>query len=49
MCRRGDRIPEVRLYNIVKFSGPFCMRVCICMHPGMHTEKARKKPENPYK
>lgn len=37
------------LYNIVKFSGPFCMRVCICMHPGMHTEKARKKPENPYK
>ncbi len=32
-------------------AGP-CMhsgsRVCICMHPGMHTEKARKKPENPY-
>ncbi|MED7651545.1 UNVERIFIED_CONTAM: hypothetical protein DV099_09445 [Bifidobacterium longum] len=28
---------------------PRCMHVCICMHPGMHTEKARKKPENPYK
>lgn len=25
-----------------------CMHVCICMHLGMHTKKARKKPENPY-
>ena len=32
-------------------AGP-CMhsgsRVCICMHLGMHTKKARKKPGNPY-
>ena len=49
---RGFAMPWSRmrgLYSIVKFFRPSCMRVCICMHPGMHTEKAWKKPENPYK
>ena len=36
------------LYDIVKFSDRLVCIVCICMHLGMHTEKAWKKPENPY-
>ena len=45
------RTPRGSRYRGAACAGP-CMhsgsRVCICMHPEMHTEKARKKPENPY-
>ena len=45
--RPGVGVQRPSVQPIVKSPGLFCMRVCICMHPGMHTKKARKKARKP--